>query len=59
MLDQGDQKVESATAKTNRLLAFQPKSLCRKQAVRAERDRSLVRDDGSDQPIELLLLNST
>ena len=30
MVDQNDQKVESATAKTNRLLAFLEKSLCRK-----------------------------
>ena len=53
MLDQGDQKVERI-AKTNLLLAFQQKSLCRKQAEGAERDRSLVRDDGSNRPIELL-----
>jgi hypothetical protein len=44
----------SAIAKMNRLLAFQQKSLCRKQAEGAERDRSLVRDDGSNRPIKLL-----
>ena len=59
MLDQNDQKVESATAKTNRLLAFLEKSLCRKQAERAERDRSLVRDEGSDHKSNFFLLNSS
>jgi hypothetical protein len=51
--------MSSAIAKTNRLLAFQQKSLCRKQAEGAERDRSLVRDDGSNPPIELLFSDST
>ena len=59
MVDQNDQKVESATAKTNRLRAFLEKSLCRKQAERAERDRSLVRDEGSDHKSNFFLLNST
>ena len=49
MLDQGDYKVESATAKANL-----PAEVAVPEAGgNAERDRSLVTDDASNRPIEL------
>jgi hypothetical protein len=43
MLDQGDQHIERAAAKTNRLVTLRQQPLGRKQAVRAERDSTLTR----------------